>query len=141
MITSTQMSFLEKVINAELQLNILEKNRSIPYVNGRLIFSYILHKRGVTYHRIANHLGKNHATIIHTVKNAEHYLKHEPDLKGIYNICKTIFENEHNPVLEYSHEELLKAYLDLELQLYSVESELNEAQEYIKNNEKACVDN
>jgi hypothetical protein len=141
MVTLTQMNFLEKIINAELQLNIKEKNRSIPYVNGRLIFSFILRKRGVTYKRIANHLEKNHATIIHNVKNAEHYLKYEPELIGMYNVCKTIFENEHNPVLEYSHEELLKAYLDLELQLYSVECELNEAQEYIKNNEKACVDN
>lgn len=141
MITDTQMNTLKRIINAELQLDILKKDRSMPYVNGRLIFSYILQKKGVTYQRIGAHLGKNHATIIHSVKNAEHHLKHEPELKGIYNVCKTIFEYEHNPILEYTYDELLKAYLDLELKLYDVECELHDAQQKIKKNENACVDN
>lgn len=141
MITDTQMNTLKRIINAELQLDILKKDRSMPYVNGRLIFSYILQNKGVTYQRIATHLGKNHATIINCVKKAEHYLKYEPKLFRIYNECKTIFENDYNSVLEYSRDELLKAYLDLELKLYYVECELNDAQQKIKKNENACVDN
>ncbi len=132
------MNFLEKIINTELQLDIKKKDRSMAYVNGRLIFSYILQKKGVTYQRIATHLGKNHATIINCVRNAEHFLSHEPDLYGVYNVCKTIFENDHNPVLEYSRDELLRAYLDLELKLYDVECELHDAQQEIKKI-KMCV--
>lgn len=141
MITNAQMNILEKIINTELQIDIKEVNRSREFVNGRLIFSYILYDRGVTYQRIAAYLEKNHATIIHMVKNAKHFLTHEPDLFNIYNVCKTIFENEHHPVLEYTHEELLKAYLNLELNLMDVEFKLKKALKEIKNNKNYSVNN
>jgi len=120
------MTFLEKIVNAEMLVNIQCKSRTTRHIDARLIFSYILYERGVTYQRIADHLQKNHATIINAVRNAKNYLKNEPDLYRRYKMCKTIFENNNHPVVEYTYEELLKSYFDLEEKYNKLEDELLE---------------
>ena len=125
------MTFLEKIINAEMQVDIQSKSRTTSHIDARIIYSYILHERGVTYQRIADHFNKNHATIINAVKNAKNYLKHEPDLYRRYKMCKTIFENNHHPVIDYTYEELLKSYFDLEEKYNRIEDEMFEIKNMI----------
>jgi hypothetical protein len=126
MVTDSQMRLLGKIVQAEMQLDIYKKTRERAYVNARLIYSYILHERGVTYQRIGEQLGKNHATIINCVRNAKNYFKYEPELYGQYKVCKTIFEDENNPVFDFTHGELLQAYLDIKSRLSKAEAELLE---------------
>jgi len=115
------MKYLEKVVNTELQLDIQTNTRKQEYVTGRLIFSYILHKRGVGYQRIGRYLNKNHATIINMVNKAKHYLKYEPDLYNKYLICLQLFEKQNHPVFYCSKSELIKEYLSLENTYYELE--------------------
>lgn len=115
------MKYLEKVVNTELQLDIQTNTRKQEYVTGRLIFSYILHKRGVRYQRIGRYLNKNHATIINLVNKAKHYLKYEPDLYNKYLICLQLFEKQNHPVFYCSKSELIKEYLSLENTYYELE--------------------
>jgi len=115
------MKYLEKVVNTELQLDIQTNTRKQEYVTGRLIFSYILHKRGVGYQRIGRYLNKNHATIINLVNKANHYLKYEPDLYNKYLICLQLFEKQNHPVFYCSKSELIKEYLSLENTYYELE--------------------
>lgn len=115
------MKYLEKVVNTELQLDIQTNTRKQEYVTGRLIFSYILHKRGVGYQRIGRYLNKNHATIINLVNKAKHYLKYEPDLYNQYLICLQLFEKQNHPVFYCSKSELIKEYLSLENSYYELE--------------------
>jgi len=108
-------------VNTELQLDIQTNTRKQEYVTGRLIFSYILHKRGVGYQRIGRYLNKNHATIINMVNKAKHYLKYEPDLYNKYLICLQLFEKQNHPVFYCSKSELIKEYLSLENTYYELE--------------------
>lgn len=121
MTTNAQMKYLEKVVNTELELDIQTNTRKQEYVTGRLIFSYILHKRGVRYQRIGRYLNKNHATIISLVNKAKHYLKYEPDLYNKYLICLQLFEKQNHPVFYCSKSELIKEYLSLENTYYELE--------------------
>ena len=121
MTTNAQMKYLEKVVNTELELDIQTNSRKQEYVTGRLIFSYILHKRGVRYQRIGRYLNKNHATIISLVNKAKHYLKYEPDLYNKYLICLQLFEKQNHPVFYCSKSELIKEYLSLENTYYELE--------------------
>ena len=116
MITDGQIRYLKTIVDTEFDLDILDKCRKAEYVNARLIYSYILRRRGVGLVRIAKSIDKNHATILYLVNNAPFYLKQDQDLEHSYENCLRMFENHYFPVIDYTRRELLNAYLKLDSQ-------------------------
>lgn len=133
MITDAQIRYLKQIVDTEFDVDILNKKRTMNLVNARLVYSYILRKRGAGLARIGESINKNHATILYLVRNAPSYFKQDDDLNLKYEACKDRFENHHSPIINYTRREIMKAYLTLDSQ-YDMLIKHNE--EVIKENEE-----
>jgi len=69
---------LKDIIDEVFQCDVMSKSRRRYNVDGRRAFSIILKNRGYTFTRISKFLKKDHATIIHYLKNVEGILKTDP---------------------------------------------------------------
>ena len=78
--------YCEKV---EITLDDLySKSRKRQLVEKRMVLMYTLRKSvGMTLHRIANSLDKNHATIIHAVKTIDNFIKVYPHIQHYYDVA------------------------------------------------------
>lgn len=74
-----ESAILMNVIENELGVNILSKNRKREVVDGRLICARILRDRGYSLKSIASVMGKDHSTVIH-------YLGLVNDLNDVDNL-------------------------------------------------------
>lgn len=64
------------------------KSRKREIVEKRMVLMYTLRKSvGMTLHRIANSLNKNHATIIHAVKSIDNFIKVYPHIQHYYDVA------------------------------------------------------
>ena len=60
-----------------LGLDLLSNSRKEEYIEGRAIVYYILrHKLGMTYQQIAKVFNKNHATVLHALKEWPYMVKY-----------------------------------------------------------------
>ena len=67
---------IEKFINDSLEINIQEKTRKRDIVEGRFLYAAIAKKcTNLSLEKIGNHIGKDHATIIHSLKVYNNVLK------------------------------------------------------------------
>lgn len=75
------MEILDEIynyVNNVYGIDIKEKTRKTEYSDGRALFSLIVRKKtNLTYQCIGDYLNKNHATVMHSVKNVSHYLDKE----------------------------------------------------------------
>jgi len=140
MITDAQIRYLKKIVDGEFNIDIADKCRKTNYVNARLVYSYILRKRGVGLVRIGDSLNKNHATICYLINNAPFYFKQDSELEFRYLSCKSLFENHYSPILDYSRRELIQAYVELDSQFDMVikenENLIEEIVKLKKNNQE-----
>lgn len=81
---------LLKTVNRVSGLDVLSQCRERPYVNARIVYSYILFKRGHSYTDIARTINRNHSTIIHYMRNAEWLIKNEDELNMLHEACLDI---------------------------------------------------
>lgn len=84
-ITPTQQTLLRKSVNYHFECDIDSKCRERRFVNARMTFSYIMKKRGYGLSSIGRLLNKNHATIIHYLKNIEWYMKTDSEFRVKFN--------------------------------------------------------
>tara|TARA_R100000482_G_C5098677_1_gene134552 strand:- start:388 stop:810 length:423 start_codon:yes stop_codon:yes gene_type:complete len=64
-----------------LGLDLLSNSRKEEYIEGRAIVYYILrHKLGMTYQQIAKVFNKNHATVLHALKEWPYMVKYNSQL-------------------------------------------------------------
>jgi len=64
-----------------LGLDLLSKSRKEEYIEGRAIVYHILrHKLGMTYQQIAKVFNKNHATVLHALKEWPYMVKYNSQL-------------------------------------------------------------
>ena len=139
MITDAQIRYLKKIVDNEFNVDILNKKRTMNLVNARLVYSYILRDRGTSLTKIGESINKNHATILYLVRNAPSYLKQDPDLNFKYLNCKNAFEKHHSPIMDYTRNELLRAYFRLDSQ-YDMVIKHNEELKEENNQLKKCMD-
>lgn len=78
---------LLKTVNRVSGVDILSQCRERPYVNARIVYSYILFKRGHSYTDISRTINRNHSTIIHYMRNAEWLIKNEDELNMLHEAC------------------------------------------------------
>lgn len=82
---TTYKELLKKAVNFHFECDIDKPCRERRYVNARMTFAYIMKKRGYRLSSIGRMLVKNHATIIHYLKNVEWYLKTDAKFRENFN--------------------------------------------------------
>lgn len=67
-------------------LNIKEKSRQREYVDARRIAYHILRNiHGLSFQAIANEFNKNHASVIHGIKDVNFLIKTDPFFRETYD--------------------------------------------------------
>jgi len=82
---------LKKIVNDIFLVDIDSKNSKRGVVDARKVYSKILRDSGYSYKLIGETIDKNHATIIHYIKNIEYLLSYDQNLKKKYVACKNVF--------------------------------------------------
>lgn len=82
---------LIKIVNNVFLVNILDNNRSRDTVDARYIYSKIFREKGCPYQSIGDSINKNHATIVHYIKNVDSIMTYDKRLRDRYITCKVLF--------------------------------------------------
>lgn len=85
---------LKEIVDKVFGEDIRIKRRTRNLIDARRVFSKILHDRGYTFSSIGIFLKKNHATIVHYLKDINIFLKQEQDFLTKYIICRDAFEKD-----------------------------------------------
>jgi predicted transcriptional regulator len=91
---------LQKIVNNIFLVNIEVKSSKRGVVDARKVYSKILRQRGLSFQKIGNCIGKNHATIIHYIKEIDHALIYDKNLREKYILCRDIFTKKRKSILE-----------------------------------------
>ena len=78
------------------------KSRKRELVEKRMVLMYTLRKSvGMTLHKIASSLDKNHATIIHAVKSIENFIQVYPHIQRYYDVADECLMIHKENLIEY----------------------------------------
>lgn len=89
--TQSRENTLKVLIHELLKIDIMKKSRRRDVVDARKIYSTILHTQGQGVTHISKTLRKNHATIIHYIKDSEILLLMDKKYKENYNFVLDAF--------------------------------------------------
>ena len=117
-----EINELKKIVNDVFLVDIEIKNSKRGVVDARKVYSKILRDSGYSYDLIGETLGKNHATIIHYVKNIEHLLFYDPILRDKYIACKNVFVKKKKSIKEQIDKDV-----DIYVTVIRLTNELQEA--------------
>lgn len=84
----TAIENIKEIIQDESGIdNILKDSRKRSYVDARRIFYHILRNyHCLSFEKIGKICGKrNHATILHSLRDVEFLIKSDPDISSLYN--------------------------------------------------------
>lgn len=84
----TAIENIKEIIQDESGIdNILKNSRKRSYVDARRIFYHILRNYHLlSFEKIGKICGKrNHATILHSLRDVEFLIKSDPDISSLYN--------------------------------------------------------
>lgn len=132
------MQELKNIINEVFFVDIDVKCRNREVVDARKIYSKILRDKGYSYERIGSSIGKDHATIIHYVRNIEHLLAYDQLLKEKYIACENVFSKKTKSVKEQIQKDsdtyatLIRLTNELEEAILRNDKMLNEFVDYIE---------
>ena len=113
---------LKKIVNDVFLVDLEVKNRKRGVVDARKIYSKILRDSGYSYELIAETINKDHATIIHYVRNVEHILSYDRMLRDKYVACKNVFIKKRKSIKEQ-----IKRDVDVYVTVIRLTNELQEA--------------
>jgi len=75
-----------KVVNKHFGIDIAEKTRKFEYVFARACYYYLCRKfGGFSFSKIAKSVNKNHATVLHGLKELPYMIKHDAVCLKKYN--------------------------------------------------------
>ena len=84
------------------------KSRKRELVEKRMVLMYTLRKSvGMTLHKIANSLDKNHATIIHAVKSIDNFIKVYPHIQRYYDWADECLMEHRENLIEFYRSPIL----------------------------------
>jgi hypothetical protein len=113
---------LKRIVNDIFLVDLEVKNRKRNVVDARKVYSKILRDNGYSYDLIGETLGKDHATIIHYVRNIEYILSYDKMLKDKYVACKNVFIKTRKSIKEQ-----IKKDVDIYVTVVRLSSELQDA--------------
>jgi hypothetical protein len=107
-----------EIIAQELGVDITQDCRKREIIEARALYFYIIKKLypKMSLQRIGDNLNKNHATVIHSLKNYPYYEKYNPKLEDVKNNILHLVGQADEPVdiTKMQTIELKKRILDLE---------------------------
>jgi len=86
-----EMEGLRIIIERNLEIDLLSKQRKRDNVDGRRIFSKVLYDRNYSLTSIGNFLNKDHSTIIHYIDDIDSLFKQDHSLFSNYITCRDEF--------------------------------------------------
>lgn len=113
---------LKKIVNDVFLVDLEVSNRKRGVVDARKVYSKILRDSGYSYELIGETINKDHATIIHYVKNVEHILSYDRMLRDKYVACKNVFIKKRKSIKEQ-----VKKDVDIYVTVVRLTNELQEA--------------
>ena len=99
---------LKRIIHEILNVDVMNMSRKRHIVDARKIYANILHERGMSYIGIGRTLKKDHATVIHYIKDSEVLVLMDKSYKRNYERVFAAFERtiEDSDISQYSRFEL-----------------------------------
>lgn len=107
---------LKTIVDSVFGEDIRTKRRTRNLIDARKIFSKILHDRGYTFSVIGLFLKKDHATIIHYLKDIDFLLKQEQKLLKKYILCRDAFLKDRDIFQKIKKEDTFSRIFDLQNQ-------------------------
>jgi len=99
---------LKEIVDSVFSVDIFSDNRRRNVIDARHVYSKILREKGYSYESIGSSIKKNHATIIHYVKNIDSILKYDKSLSERYFTCKLLFSKDRESILNELNEGMEK---------------------------------
>jgi hypothetical protein len=100
------MESLKQIVNEIFLIDIESKSRKRGIVDGRKVYSKILRDLGYSYELIGSTINKDHATIMHYVKDIDSLFEFDNVFKKRYNLCKRKFLLEDRQIIMKSSDDI-----------------------------------
>lgn len=123
---------LIEIIKVELNVDVLKNSRTRPIPDARRILVKILMDRKWRCTELGKILNKNHATILHYNKNMDFHLKHDIELRRMYEKVMKHYKIENLEMYSMSNSELRKEVFALKKQNKTLTSEIDKLQTELK---------
>ena len=109
--TNTKMLEVIRVaVETITNCDVVVRTRQKDFVQARSIFYRFARDNKQTLQAIGKFLERDHATVMHSLKNFEHEVKFDPDFRSKYNAVKDILGNLDVKECENATDTLLEAY-------------------------------
>ena len=95
---------LKGIIQDTLCIDVCEKKRTEDIVNARIIYSHILRERGHSLLSIGHSIEKDHATIIHYLRNIDGWRAKDAEFLKIYKDVHDRFISTTEDLIAFSNE-------------------------------------
>lgn len=80
------VELIKKLVESEFNLQLKRKTRRREYIEARAMYYMLLREKGrMTVSSISKTLDKNHATILHALKNLHNWMTYDTNIKSIYD--------------------------------------------------------
>ena len=116
------MEELKKIVNDVFLIDLMSNRRERTIVDARKVYSKILRDEGISLESIGKSINKNHATVIHYVKDLHSILSYDKELRDKYVACKNVFIKERKPISQQ-----IKKDADVYVTVIRLTNELQEA--------------
>lgn len=90
-IPKTELDAIKIIVEGELDINIFGDSRKRNLVDARIIYAKIARENNHSYKSIGDHIGKDHATIIHYMKNFDWLFNSSTEFRETYIYLKQKF--------------------------------------------------
>jgi len=117
-----EINELKRIVNDIFLVDLEVKNSKRGVVDARKVYSKILRDSGLSYELIGSTINKDHATVIHYVKNVEYLLSYDRALMEKYVACKNVFIKKKESIKEQ-----VKKDVDIYVTAIRLTNELQEA--------------
>jgi hypothetical protein len=133
---------LKRIVNDIFLVDLEVISRKRDVVDARKVYSKILRDNGYSYDLIGKTLGKDHATIIHYIKNIEYILSYDKIIIDKYVACKNVFITTRKSIKEQIEKDVdiyvtvVRLTSELQDAVSSKKKVLNDFVDYIEEYEK-----
>jgi hypothetical protein len=117
-----EIDSLKQIVNDVFLVDICANNRRRDVVDARHIYSKILREKGYGYESIGSSIKKNHATIVHYIKNIDSILTYDKQLRDKYMTCKILFYKDREAITNE-----LRKDVDIYMTVIRLRGELHKA--------------
>ena len=83
-------------INTALEVDIRSKTRKRKVVYSRFIFFHLMRNKNFSLEKIGSFLGKDHATVIHGLKQFDNLIEYEDFKEQYYKVINELKEKDNN---------------------------------------------